>query len=132
MPTSRPIRLLLLTLAIVLAGCASGGAGSVAPSPTSQGGSVATEDTGASFTGELAGDPTLEGGCLWLEADGQRYELQLPAGYTADASVTEISTPDGTTFAAGDALKVTGIVREDLATICQVGPVIEVSQITAA
>lgn len=86
----------------------------------------------ADLTGRLGGDRQLEGGCAWLDpiAGGERVEPQWPAGYRVEFGPLRLVGPDGQTIAEeGDAVRVNGEVADDAVSICQVGPVFEVSEV---
>ena len=121
---------LLLCLLLVLTAC--GGADSTdAAADATEDATLAPTTSAAQFEGVIGGDPTLEGGCVWLDTGDERYELQLPEGFTVDREAIAISGPDGTAFAEGDEVTVVGDVVEDMMTVCQVGPVLDVADISA-
>lgn len=113
-------------LIVLLAGCAGASSqeSTQTATPTPSGSEAADR-----FFGTLGGDASLEGGCLWLEVGEERYELRLPEGYDVDTENLTIVTPDGDALSSGTQLEVTGSVLQDVATICQVGPVIDVSSL---
>jgi hypothetical protein len=112
---------------IALAGCGSDGV-DLGATPTADGGTEASETT---ITGTLAGDADLEGGCVWVEAADGRYEVQWPDGWQASADPVEVRNAAGEVVArAGDELRVTGRIRSDVATVCQVGTVLEATEAT--
>lgn len=79
----------------------------VTPSKSATKPSGQTTVTGTVFRSEV------EGGCTGLRADdGKVYELLNSGG--------------GSTIAAGARVRVTGLVRTDMATICQIGTPFEV------
>lgn len=100
------------------------------PSPDGTGPDDTTPAGGTAFVGTLEGDAQLEGGCLWLAADGERYELRLPPGYEVDVQELAIVPPSGDVITTGTELRVVGETQDDMVTICQVGPVIDVSSLT--
>lgn len=90
------------------------------------------DDTGdAEITGALGGDAQLEGGCVWVDgADGERYEVLWPGGWEADADPVELRDPEGQVVAReGDEVTVRGTTPADVATVCQVGTVVEASEV---
>ena len=103
----------------------------------------ATEDTPAdpppapgarTYSGTLGGGD-IEGGCFWLDGDdGTRYELI--AGTRSDVAIDQanrvIADAEGNVIAReGDAVEVTGIVDEGMATFCQVGTNLVVDSVSA-
>ncbi len=136
-------RVLLTVLAIVLI-AACGGAGEPTAdgrSPTEDtsptGDSSPTEDasptssTEAPFTGTLGGNAQLEGGCAWLETESEgRVEPRWPDGYRVAFDPVRLLGPDGEVVAEeGEEIEVEGSIDRDLMTICQVGPVLRVTQV---
>lgn len=113
---------------LALGGC-GGAEPAGAPGTEAAPGGAATTPA-ARFTGTIGGDAALEGGCVWLETPDTRYELQLPDGFDVDRDDLTITGPDDITFAVGDEVTVVGDVVEDMATVCQVGPVLDVADIT--
>ncbi|HEX6684474.1 MAG TPA: hypothetical protein VF062_16850 [Candidatus Limnocylindrales bacterium] len=131
------LRLLLaVTLAggILLAGCAKGGgpeetvtpipsdsslpAPSASPTPTSLPipTSLPTAPSKSGGAGELVVTGVVEivgveGGCRALRTPGQTYEIQ-----GGDPNVLKV----------GARVTVRGVIRDDLLTICQIGPVLQV------
>ncbi len=95
---------------------------------------LAGEDSSgeSSITGTLAGDDELEEGCVWLEADGQRYEILWPEGWEADTGPVELRNPEGEVVAReGDQVRVTGAEADDAVTVCQVGPIFDADEVHA-
>ena len=81
-----------------------------------------------SLPGDLSGVlglAEIETGCPYLEAaDGTRYEVMYPHGWELERSPLQLVAPDGTTFArAGDEVTVRGSVADDMASVCQIGPI---------
>ncbi|HSK97454.1 MAG TPA: hypothetical protein VK891_12620 [Euzebyales bacterium] len=88
---------------------------------------------GTSLTGVLGGDAQLEGGCVWLETDEGRVEPLWPTGYTATTDPGRLLDPPGEQVAEeGDRITITGGPAQDVATICQVGEVWNVTEVTVA
>lgn len=81
------------------------------------------------YVGVLSAD-AIEGGCAFLQApDGRKYEVRYPDGWTLRKSPLELTAPDGRVVArAGDEVTVRGAVA-DMASICQVGPIIEATEV---
>ena len=130
---------LLVTTLLLVAAC---GAPAAAPQPSpSPIGPVPSETSGPPkdpdgaggatvLIGTFGGDGQLEGGCAWLDAEGKRYELQLPEGYTVTFSPLEMIGREGEVVATeGDRLHLLGRKVEGIATICQVGPVFKVGEV---
>lgn len=87
---------------------------------------------GGELVGTIGGDETLEGGCLWLEVDGERYELSPAGGAGVQVDTTRLRLLDdaGEVIArAGDEVRVTGEVAEDLMSFCQIGPILQVTAV---
>jgi hypothetical protein len=137
---------LVLTLIGALAGCAldpgqppapqpveSPSASDAAPSAPATGDPAASEGApaGSRLTGVLGGDAELEGGCVWLDTDQGRIEPQWPEGYSTTTDPVALLDPDGEPIAQeGDRVTVTGSPAPDLATICQVGEVWNLTRVT--
>lgn len=83
------------------------------------------------ITGTLSAD-SVEGGCVFLETeDGTRYEVLWPDGWQAQASPLQLTDPDGETVAiGGETITVRGS-EADMASICQVGPIFQASDVVA-
>jgi hypothetical protein len=90
------------------------------------------KDLGAgerTITGVLGFD-TVEGGCAFVEAaDGSRYEVIYPEGWTVDRSSGELRADDGRIGRVGDAITVRGSTATDRSSICQIGPIILASEV---
>ena len=120
--------LIILTVAVALVTVACGDAGG--------GGEEATEPAAAAtdpddvITGTFGGDAELEGGCAWVQQGDTRWNVQYPADYTLSFDPLRLTGPDGETAEEGDTLTVAGRERDDMMTICQVGPVWEATSVT--
>ena len=80
-------------------------------------------------TGRLTFDD-IEGGCTFLEtADGTRYEVLYPAGWVVDRATGELRGPAGELAQAGDEVSVRGRIASDRSSICQVGPILEATEV---
>lgn len=103
---------------LLLVSCASADGGAAAPTD------IPTQPAGTEISGVLGGDAQLEGGCAWVETDdGTRYEVIYPEGYTVETDPLRLVGPDGGVVAEdGDRLELPGEVAEDMASICQIGP----------
>jgi hypothetical protein len=127
-----------LAFAIVACAGGAGGAGATEAQP-----SVTDEFTvpsadksfgpGArSVSGTLRFDD-VEGGCAYLEAaDGTRYEVVYPEGWTIDRALGELRTDDGPVVAAGEAVTVRGSVATDRSSTCQIGPIFVATSVEVA
>lgn len=144
-----PIRGLALLL-LLLTACAGGQAASQSASESEQAGTsqvgsrsheVATfspptasqlPGSGETLTGILGAD-AVEGGCAYLQAaDGTRYEVLYPSGWTLELSPLQLIDPDGTVHArAGGVVTVRGRLANDMASICQIGPIFEATEVVA-
>ena len=121
-----------LAICLVASGCVPEAGGSV---PASAGRSVnlATQlPAGELVTGRLAAD-SVEGACPYLEAaDGTRYQVIWPEGWTLASGNLELTDPDGTVVArAGDEVAVRGSRAPEVATTCQVGPVFRATEVVS-
>jgi hypothetical protein len=109
---------------------------SVLPSPTpaSQAPTprASTPAGGEELVGTLGFDD-IEGGCPFVEAgDGTRYQVKYPDGYSIDPSSGDLIGPDGSVMAPlGAELTLRGVVRGDLGSICQIGPIFEAFEVRA-
>lgn len=124
-------RLALLLVAVLLVTACGGADSTDATADATPVATLAPTTPGEQFEGTIGGDPTLEGGCVWLDTGAERYELQLPEGFTVDREAITISGPDEIAFAEGDEVTIVGDVVEDMMTVCQVGPVLDVADISA-
>lgn len=110
-----------------------GGTSAVSPAAVQELGSLlAGEDSSSdsSITGTLAGDDELEEGCVWLETDGERYEVLWPEGWEADTGPVELRNPEGEVVAReGDRVRVTGAEADDAVTVCQIGPIFDADEV---
>lgn len=137
-----------LACALVLAACASP-AGNPTETPTPEQRPVeSTESTpspsfdlaseqpsleparGDELTGVLGAD-SIEGGCGYLQIDdGTRYQVIYPTGWDLALSPLQLTSPEGEVIArGGDEITVRGSVSTDMASICQIGPIFEASEV---
>ena len=139
---------LSLVLVLGLAACASSGIGptqsptpeaapSLDPTPTpSLRPSLQPERTpsvgGSEVTGVLGAD-SIEGGCTYLEADdGTRYQVIYPRGWRVQAAPLQLTNPAGEVVATGgERITVEGRRADDMASICQIGPIFRASEVTS-
>jgi hypothetical protein len=127
---------LLMMLMLALAGCDLGAdqpppAAEPSPSESEVVPSEPAPPDGVTVTGVLTGDAQLEGGCAWLDTDQGRIDPLWPSGYTETTNPVVLRGPDGEVVAEdGDEVTITGDPAQDLATICQVGEVWLVTDVT--
>ena len=75
----------------------------------------------------------VEGGCAFVAAaDGRRYEVVYPAGWSLDRVAAELRGPGGERLPAGTTLVLVGSIAADRSSTCQVGPVFVASEVEAA
>ena len=136
-----------LPILLVLSACTGMGSGDATESPspvmptqtaepteTAEHTATARPSNGAgassTLTGTLGAD-TVEGGCGYLEdRDGTRYEILWPDGWELELEPLELRDPDGTVVAtAGDEVTVRGEEATDMASICQIGPIFEATEV---
>jgi hypothetical protein len=127
-----------LFVVVAMTGCGGGGAG---PSGSDSGSSASQPslvpstqqpslaDGVETYVGMLGSD-AIEGGCAYLQsADGGKYEVIYPDGWTLRKSPLELVAPDGHVVAeAGDEVTIRG-TRADMASICQIGPIIQATEV---
>ncbi len=119
--------LLMLTL-VVACGAGPG------DSPTARGGAGRVD-----LAGRFGGDAHLEGGCAWLETlPGRpapdpavpRYQPVWPAGYEVVFEPLRLLNPAGRVVATdGQEVRVQGQVMPERVTVCQTGPVFQVTEV---
>ncbi len=82
------------------------------------------------LTGVLGAD-SIEGGCGYLKAsDGTRYQVIYPDGWRLQLSPLQLSSPEGEVVArGGDEVTVRGAEANDMASICQIGPIFRATDI---
>jgi len=87
-------------------------------------------DEGDTLTGVLGAD-AVEGGCAYLRlADGSRYEVIYPDGWTVTMSPLALTDPDANVVArGGEEVTVRGSQATDMASICQIGPIFRASEV---
>jgi hypothetical protein len=133
-------RLAAFVLVLGLAACAGQGDASIEPTPThhpsavpsgldvASGGPSLVADT--TLVGVLSAD-TIEGGCIFLEAeDGDRYELIWPEGWSVGDQLEIIDAAGDVVAEGGARITVYGREAADMGSICQVGQIIEVTEVT--
>jgi hypothetical protein len=134
------IRPLATLLVLVLAACTAPGADPTAtdrstPSPSPELETVEPSGDESPRPGEMTitghlGFEDIEGGCPYLQADdGTRYQVMWPDGWHLDGQGRLID-PSGETVARGnDEVTVRGQVAEDMASICQIGPIFRAREV---
>jgi hypothetical protein len=82
------------------------------------------------LTGILGAD-SIEGGCGYLQAvNGTRYEVVYPDGWRLQMSPLQLSSPEGEVVArGGDEVTVRGTETNELASICQIGPIFRATDV---
>lgn len=75
----------------------------------------------------------VEGGCPYLEAaDGTRYEVIYPNGWTLDRAAMQLRDPDAALVAAaGDNVTVRGELATDMVSTCQIGPIFQATEVVS-
>jgi hypothetical protein len=148
----RKVRLVGLVLALALVAAASactsdGGRGTSDPTSTSPSAEPPASRTAIStpspttpegtetivtITGILSADD-IEGGCAYLHArDGTRYEVIYPEGWGVSASPLRLTNPSGELVArGGDSITVQGREAREMASICQIGPIFEATEVVS-
>jgi hypothetical protein len=129
----KPLAVTISVLIVSLSACAS--AGEPEPSlddeftlppasdPMASWSSKSQDPLGTSLTGTLGFDD-IEGGCVFLgAADGRRYEVIYPDGWSIDRTSAVLRGPEGQIAQAGDTLTVQGSIATDRSSICQIGPI---------
>ena len=105
---------------------------SVQPSPRSslEPASDQPAPDGVPLVGILGAD-AVEGGCAYLQADdGTRYEVIYPDGWRVQTSPLQLLDPDGAVVAnGGDDVAVRGSIANDMASICQIGPIFRATDV---
>jgi len=89
------------------------------------------ESTGGDeLTGVLGAD-SIEGGCGYLQTDdGTRYQVIYPEGWDLELSPLQLTSPAGDVVArGGDEVTVRGSVATDMASICQIGPIFQATEV---
>jgi hypothetical protein len=83
-------------------------------------------------TGTLGAD-SVEGGCAYLQLpEGPRYQVIYPDGWRISASPLELRNPAGDVVATGgDTVTVRGTIAQDMASICQIGPIFRASEVVS-
>jgi hypothetical protein len=133
--------LLLLLFTACAGGQAASGSGSANESEPAGGSQIASKSpevatfpptAGETLTGILGAD-AVEGGCAYLQAaDGTRYEVLYPRGWNMQLSPLRLIDSDGSVHArAGSLVTVRGAPANDMASICQIGPIFSATEVVA-
>jgi hypothetical protein len=133
-----PLHLLALAFVLLTAACSSGAGGPTPPSvasasPVARPSASLTSKPGAvkaDYSGILSMD-AIEGGCAYLQAtDGRKLQVMYPEGWELRKAPLELIAPDGSVHSkGGDPVSVNGSEAGDVATICQIGPVIRATEV---
>ncbi|MFL5642257.1 MAG: hypothetical protein ACJ771_07930 [Chloroflexota bacterium] len=134
-----PFRLLPFASALLIAACSASPGASIPPSAAASAPTIASPSANlgsvpaanpADYSGILSMDE-IEGGCTYLQADdGRKLQVIYPAGWELRKSPLELIAPDGSVHSkGGDRVSVNGSEAHDIATICQIGPVIQASEV---
>ena len=143
-----PLHLGLLSLVLIVAACsAAPGASGPASSPTnpatattapsqdiaSQQPTSAASDkasVGTVYAGVLSIDE-IEGGCVYLQSpDGQKLQVIYPDGWSTRKAPLKLIAPDGSVHSrGGDVVSIRGSESTEMASICQIGPIIEAIEV---
>jgi hypothetical protein len=84
---------------------------------------------GSAVTGTLGFDD-IEGGCPFLmAADGTRYEVIYPEGWSVDRTGGVLRGPAGEVVELGESLTVHGSIATDRSSICQIGPIFVATEV---
>ena len=85
---------------------------------------------GDELTGVLGAD-TIEGGCGYLQTpDRTRYQVIYPEGWDLQLNPLQLTSPTGEVVArGGDEVTVRGRVSTDMASICQIGPIFQATEV---
>ena len=138
----------LACLVLVLAACsaapaasdpASAAPPSSAPSPSPSASAESARPSpalspvggiGTVYAGILSMD-AIEGGCVYLQAaDGKKLQVLYPDGWQVQKSPLALIAPDGSVHSkGGDRLAVRGSEATDMASICQIGPIIQATEV---
>lgn len=100
--------------------------GRASEQPTSRESPGAAEMT---ITGRLGFDD-IEGGCPYVQTDdGTRYQVLWPTGWRLDGRGDLVSPAGERVARQGDEVTVRGQVADDMASICQIGPIVRATEV---
>jgi hypothetical protein len=131
-----PVRAIPFAFVLLIAACSASPAASTPPSPTAPAStqpsaSLAVQPSGsaADYSGILSFDE-IEGGCTYLQAaNGDKLQVIYPDGWQLNKNPLELVAPDGSIHAkAGDTVSIMGS-EADMASICQIGPIIQATEV---
>jgi hypothetical protein len=128
-----PPRFLLVGLTLLLGACSAApgvSAPTAATSPSFSPASQQPSPLGSLYAGTLSMD-AIEGGCPYLQADdGRKLQVLYPDGWQLDKSPLQLVAPDGSVHAkAGDRVVIRGEEATDMVSICQIGPIIQATEV---
>ncbi len=85
---------------------------------------------GTVYSGILSMD-AIEGGCAYLQAaDGKKLQVLYPDGWQLQKSPLALIAPDSSVHSkGGDRVSVRGAEAADMASICQIGPIIQATEV---
>jgi hypothetical protein len=83
------------------------------------------------LTGTVGFDD-IEGGCPYVQtADGRRYQVTYPDGWQVDRMTGAVTGPGGERVELGQTVTVRGVVRDDMASTCQIGPIFLATEVVS-
>jgi len=128
-----PSRLLLVGFTLLVAACSAAPGVSGPPDTMTPSFSIASQEPSALaslYAGTLSMDE-IEGGCPYLQAaDGRKLQVLYPDGWQLVKSPLQLVAPDGSVRAsAGDRVAVRGEEATDMVSICQIGPIIQATEV---
>lgn len=139
-------RILIGLVALVLAACGSSAGTATAdpspsveatsdqsqsqePAPTVEPSATALEDVETTIVGSIGFDD-IEGGCAYVQAnDGTTYEVNWPDGWSLDSELNLIDPSGEVVAGVGDEVTLGGRIANDMASICQIGPIFEAVEV---
>ncbi len=85
---------------------------------------------GTVYSGILSMD-AIEGGCVYLQAaGGRKLQVLYPDGWSISKDPLELTAPDGSVHSrGGDRVTIRGSEATDMASICQIGPIIQATEV---
>ena len=133
-----PLRTIPFAFVLLIAACTSSPAASTPPSAAPPAAAPTTRPipslavkpgVTADYSGTLSMD-AIEGGCAYLQAaDGDKLQVIYPEGWQLEKNPLQLIAPDGSIHAkAGDVVSIKGS-EADMASICQIGPIIQATEV---